>query len=100
MTSLLPSTLCPPASTDAQAIAQFELGEYINTQAIAVPYPQEDLLDRAFDELTHSEWEQLSEQIDACSDRAYELWANLLLLPTVISNIWKMISWQVAIIVS
>lgn len=33
----------------------------LDAQAIAVPYPQEDLLDKAFDELTPSEWEQLKQ---------------------------------------
>ncbi len=51
----------PQATIDAQAIAQLELDQYISEQAIAVVCPQEDLLDKAFDELTPSEWEQLKQ---------------------------------------
>ncbi len=69
---------------DAQAIAQLELAEYINAQAIAVLCPQEDLLDKAFDELTPSEWEQLKQyqpeiEIDRGSDvfgTLYRVWGG------------------------
>ncbi len=89
-TSLLPSALCPLPSSDAQAIAQFELDQYINAQAIAVLCPQEDLLDKAFDELTPSEWEQLKQyqpeiEIDRGSDvfgTLYRVWRGMNLLGT------------------